>query len=117
MMKSRPAPKAKPLLPLTDATAPTVVPAAPEKTYGSWVLTSFMLTAGDPTSGKYAASAEMRKAFNKGDGTLDVSSVDPVVQLLIPDIFALAAEDPQLIAVMTALVAYIGDYGKAHGKL
>lgn len=104
-------------LPLIDATTPTEVPAAPAKTYDRWVVTSVMFNAGDPSSGKYAATANLSKAFNKGDQTLEISTVDEPVQLVIPDIFALASEDPELVAVMIQLIQYIGKYGVAQGKL
>lgn len=87
------------------ATHPTVIPAQPSKTYDRWVISELNIAGtgiGNDIAGGYFRWRQHRQL---DDGTYELGPPEASVTMPVPDIFALAAQYPEVAQALDAVVA------------
>jgi hypothetical protein len=91
------------------ASAPTVIPAIPEKVLDKWVIRHLSFQ-GDGIRRPMVGMASFIKGHKAEDGTWTLDD-NIAANLHVPDVWAKAAQDPEVanaIAVLTAVVTKLG---------
>lgn len=91
---------------------PTVVPAAAEKTFDQWWLSGLHIHAND-CNAPVNVNAAFRKMTQR-DAETGLAELDGGMRgYHVPDLFALASENPDVAALIDTLVTTVGALAKA----
>ncbi len=103
-------------------TNPLTVPATVERTYDLWWLTNLTINAGDP-NGIATATANFRRFTRDEYGvghfapTTGMGDDDASANYHIENVFALAASDPNVAALIDNLINTVGELARTAGKI
>jgi hypothetical protein len=106
-----------PIAPGIPATHPTVLPAAPERIYDRWAISEIFI--GGTGIGNDPASGHVRwRKYRQVDGTgAELAPPDDLLTMPLGDLYALAAQFPEVATALAAFVAAAVKVGVARGIL
>ncbi len=98
-------------MPIQSA-APITIPPVPEKTFGHWWMETLQIHAPDPR-GKVVAFA----SFKRYSGESGELSQEAEQVWSVDDLFALAAQSPEVSGLMEAVIQAVGALAKQQGVI
>jgi hypothetical protein len=84
------------------ATAPTVLPAIPERVYPLWIITEVLINGTGQPGDLLRGQVRFRQYRELGDGSIELAPPEAQAVLVEPDLYHLAAEDAQIASALDA---------------
>ena len=103
-------------MPITSD-SPAVVAAVAEKTYDKWWVVGLNIDGSLRADNKVVLIARLRRCQVDGDGVPTFHPTDAVKELIISDLFGLAATNSSVNTALTDVTALIGTIAKANGVI
>jgi hypothetical protein len=87
------------------ATNPTVLPAIPERVYPMWLIEEVLIAGTGTPEDPLRGQVRFRQFRELEGGAIELAPPEAQAVVVEPDLYALAAEDPDFAAALVAFTA------------